>query len=70
MKVLYNYGGFGLEGHTLCTVKVVFVIIPLVLFCYVNSEVSVIKYYCMILLWMYLWLDLLKGSYSLSDCAT
>ena len=38
-----NYGGFRLRGHTLCTVKVVFVIIPLVLFCYVNFAFGVIK---------------------------
>ena len=45
-------------------------IIPLVLFCYVNIAVSVIINYCIILLWGYLWLDLLKGSYTSSDCAT
>ena len=54
MKVLYNYGGFCLEGHhTLCTLKVVFVIIPQVLFSYVNIAIGVIKNYCIILLWGY-----------------
>ena len=48
-----NYGGFRLRGHTLCTVKVVFVIIPLMLFCYVNFAFGVIKNYCKILLWDY-----------------
>ena len=54
MKVLSNYAGLCLGGHTLCTVKVVFVIIPLVLFCYVNIADTVIKNYCIILLWGYL----------------
>ena len=44
-----NYAGFSLGDHTLCTVKVVFVIIPLVLFCYVNIAIGVIKVFCIIL---------------------